>query len=305
MGAKDLTQRIFFDHNDVFADVVNVLLFHGEQRVKPSDLEGTGAVSQYKPEGGGLRSQERDVAKYWKNGEIRIALCGIENQTAVDRDMPLRVIGYDGAAYRNQLGKSDHRYPVITLVLYFGKGRWTGPRSLHESLGLSPEWKELVSDYTIHVFELDRLEQEIAAKSKSDFGAVVEFLAQSRRNPQYSPSKDMNLVHVSDALDLLASVTQDERYRETAQTYTGKENVTMCEVLDYRENRGWLKGRTEGRLEGRDEALLDVGLALYLDGKSDSDIEKYSKCPAEMIVQAALRRGYKRGQNLGAAGAGN
>ena len=83
----------------------------------------------------------------------------------------------------------------------------------------------------------------------------------------------------------------------------------MCEVLDYRENRGWLKGKTEGRLEGkaegRDEALLDVGLALYLDGKSDSDIEKYSKCPAEMIVQAALRRGYKRGQNLGAAGAGN
>ena len=75
----------------------------------------------------------------------------------------------------------------------------------------------------------------------------------------------------------------------------------MCEVLDYRENRGWLKGKTEGR----DEALLDVGLALYLDGKSDSDIEKYSKCPAEMIVQAALRRGYKRGQNLGAAGAGN
>ena len=40
MGAKDLTQRIFFDHNDVFADVVNVLLFHGEQRVKPSETLG-------------------------------------------------------------------------------------------------------------------------------------------------------------------------------------------------------------------------------------------------------------------------
>ena len=43
---------------------------------------------------------------------------GIENQTNYDKDMPLRVISYDGAHYRAQIGQ-DIKYPVITLVLYF------------------------------------------------------------------------------------------------------------------------------------------------------------------------------------------
>ena len=64
---------------------------------------------------------ERDVAKRWRNGNIRIACVGIENQTNPDPDMPLRVMGYDGVEYRAQL-LADHtagknRYPVVTLVL--------------------------------------------------------------------------------------------------------------------------------------------------------------------------------------------
>lgn len=42
----------------------------------------------------------RDVAKRWKNGNIRVACIGFENQTASDPNMPLRVMGYDGAEYR-------------------------------------------------------------------------------------------------------------------------------------------------------------------------------------------------------------
>ena len=76
-----------------------------------------------------MHEQERDVAKYWIRGEkgervrVRVAFLGIENQTKYDKDMALRVIGYDGAAYRAELSVED-RYPVLTIVLYFGDQPW-------------------------------------------------------------------------------------------------------------------------------------------------------------------------------------
>ena len=44
-GNKDLTEKILEDYNDVFADIVNVLLFNGERRVKESELENTKTIS--------------------------------------------------------------------------------------------------------------------------------------------------------------------------------------------------------------------------------------------------------------------
>ena len=99
MGIKDLTEKILEDYNDIFADIVNVLVFKGKQRIKPETLVNTGVHSQYKNDKTGvLHEQERDVAKYWMNGKVQIALCGLENQTAVEPKMPLRVFGYEGAS---------------------------------------------------------------------------------------------------------------------------------------------------------------------------------------------------------------
>lgn len=104
MGIKDLTEKILEDYNDIFADIVNVLVFKGKQRIKSETLVNTGVHSQYKKDKTGvLHEQEQDVAKYWMNGKVRIALCGLENQTAVEPKMPLRVFGYEGASYRGQL----------------------------------------------------------------------------------------------------------------------------------------------------------------------------------------------------------
>ena len=39
MGEKDITEKILEDHNDVFADIINGLIFKGEQRILPESLE--------------------------------------------------------------------------------------------------------------------------------------------------------------------------------------------------------------------------------------------------------------------------
>lgn len=103
IAEKDISEKTLEDYNDVFADIVNVLLFHGK-----------------------LHAQERDVAKYWRSGLLRIAFYGFENQTGIDTDMPLRLFAYDGTAYRAQLltdadelEKYGKKLPGILSLLWF------------------------------------------------------------------------------------------------------------------------------------------------------------------------------------------
>ena len=83
MAEKDITEKLLEDYPDVFADIVNVLVYDGEDKVNAADLEVTSAVSQYKA-ANVIHGQERDVAKYWKKGNVRISLLGLENQTTRD-----------------------------------------------------------------------------------------------------------------------------------------------------------------------------------------------------------------------------
>ena len=128
LGEKDITQKTLEAYNDVFADIINVLLFDGKCIIMEDDIEDTSVHSQYKADDR-IHEQERDVVKYWKNGNIRIALYGLENQMKVDSDMPLRAISYDSAAYRAQLLADKHQdergragelrnfhYPAVTLA---------------------------------------------------------------------------------------------------------------------------------------------------------------------------------------------
>ena len=72
MNGKDITQKMLERYNDVFADIVNVLLFNGKRIVDEDALIDTPVDSALKIDGE-IHSQYRDVAKYWKNSQINIA----------------------------------------------------------------------------------------------------------------------------------------------------------------------------------------------------------------------------------------
>ena len=116
MKDKDITQKVLEKYNDVFADILNVLLFNGRDVVEESTLTDALPMSMLKIDGR-VRSQERDIAKYWRKSKINVALFGLENQTTPNKLMPLRVLGYDGAEYVKQSRKENidkANYPVIT-----------------------------------------------------------------------------------------------------------------------------------------------------------------------------------------------
>ncbi len=275
MGEKDITEKLLEDYNDVFADIVNVLLFQGKQVIKEEDLENTKDKSQYKIDGK-IHEQERDVSKFWKKGGVKIALCGLENQADIDKYMPMRVIGYDGAAYRSQLSKgnimkqekikknSQHqKYPVITLVLYYGTARWKKYRSLHECLEISKELIPYVNDYKINLFEIAYLTDEQVEMFQSDFKIVADYFVQKRKNDAYVPSSE-KIKHVDEILKIMKVLTGDDTFEKVQ----GKEGSVdnMCELMARMKaeniEQGKKVGKEEGRIEGRIEAYVEVGLSI-------------------------------------------
>ena len=261
MPGKDLAEKTLEMYNDVFVDVVNGLLFDGKQIVKEDALTDATTISMYKVDKE-LHEQDRDVAKYWignggSKASIRIAFLGIENQTDYDKDMPLRVIGYDGAAYRNQLNENlkDKCYPVITLVLYFGtKRRWKKYKSLKEIMNIPKELDAYITDYKINIFELAWLTDEQIDSFTSDFRYVAILLRRLRTGRPY-PMTDTKYKHAREIIDLFRVMSQNNKEIgiilddiKNERNHTGGAHMTveeMDEMINRFENRGAEKQAVE------------------------------------------------------------
>lgn len=255
MAEKDIAEKTLEAYNDVFADIINVLLFDGEKQVKEDELEDESPNSSYKADGK-LHAQERDIAKYWSKGLIRIALYGLENQTDIDFNMPLRLFSYDGTAYRGQLladketkektGQRVLRYPVVTLVLYYGyQKHWKTPRTLYDCLDIPEKLKPYVNDYRMNLYEIAYLSDEQVQKFTSDFKIVADYFVQMRKNKNYI-APDTTINHVHELLQLMTVMTQDNRFDNVYDPEMERRPTNMCEVLDRIENRGIQKGIAQG-----------------------------------------------------------
>ena len=191
-----------------------------------------------------FREQRRDISKYVKSLGSMIALYGIENQSSLDADMVFRVMGYDYTSYRSQMDAGKERYPVITVVLYFGDKAWEKPCSIHERIQAADFIKKKLSDYRINVVDVQRIPEKVREKLTSDFGVVAEFFAE-RRNPEYMPSKKV-LKHAEAVLKLLEVFTGDERYRaieeEVIERVEEGGELSMCEFAERMEKRGIEQG---------------------------------------------------------------
>ena len=291
MQGKDITEKMLEKYNDVFADILNVLLFAGGDVVDESALMDALPMSMLKIDGR-VRTQERDIAKYWRKNKINVALFGLENQTVPNKLMPLRVFGYDGAEYVKQSRKENSdraKYPVITLVLYLGyEKRWNYPKRLFEVLDIDEDVRPYVNDFKINLFEIAYLEREKIDLFKSDFRILADYLYQMRENRDYI-ADETNIAHVEELLTLMSAMTGDNRFEETINDFKGKEKVNMCEVLDRVEARGIEKGIEKGIEQGIKRGTINTLISLVKDGllsldeaairadMSAEDFEKYIK----------------------------
>lgn len=287
MKAKDTVEKTLESYNDVFADIANVLLFNGKRIISEDSLSDAQPFSYYKAWGKKIRSQERDVAKYWQNGQIRIAFFGMENQTEPERAMPLRIMGYDGAAYRSQIPPkrkkkktADNKvaetqesyYPIITMVLYFGTNQKLDKNlSLKEVVSIPKGLEGFVSNYKINVFNLAWLSDEEINMFQSDFKEVVLYLKAKRESSQFEGTAK-KLDHAPEILDLFYAMSEDDSYRiyeeELLSDDEEPRRIKMCEVTQRIRDAGRMEGRQEGEKSAINK-ITEVLSKLLAAGKTE------------------------------------
>lgn len=268
MNEKDTTEKLLEDYNDVFADIVNTLIFDGKERIKADSLEDNKTSSAYKAEDGKLHEMERDVSKYWKEGKTNLLVVGIENQTKAEKLMPARIIGYDGASYRSQLLKSTGRSskkkltPVVTIVLYFGLTRWNKPKNLKGILDIPTGLEDFVSDYKINVFEIAFLPEETVNRFKSDFRLVAKYFTNIRKNPYYIPEDENEIKHVDAVLKFLSIMSGSEKALEKFMSIGEREVKNMS---DGPLTKLYYKGVSDGKEQGIEQGINETLLRVYLN----------------------------------------
>ena len=253
---KDFYEKKLEDYKDVFADIINVLLFNGKRRVREDDLEHAMVRSGYFVEGR-FDGQERDAKKRWKSSSIEIsAVFGLENQTGSEPAFAVRTIAYDGADYRDQEEELPvpEYYPVITLVLYFSDRRWSGSRNIKDYLNIPEGLEQYVPDYVVNVFEIGYLTDRQVEMFQSDFRFVAEYFVGIRKRKEglipefHYPAERMK--HVEAVMELMRALTNSKWFDKLPDLVGERGGVMFTEIFEVIEEKGIKKGIEQGIKQG-------------------------------------------------------
>lgn len=256
----DTVEKEFMAFPDVAADTINALLYQGDVLVDEENLwpGPTETIYQGRER---LRDQYEDLSKYELiGGQVRVMYL-IANQTGVDGKMLLRKAGYTGGIYREQYeGKIQDTFPVIELVLYWGKPKWRSNRDMRRLFAgrkLPGKMWRYVDRVKLHVYEMRHLPEETRRLFQSDMRIVVDFLAEGE-----GYRSDRRIAHKAALIRMikvLSGETDTDGVEEwlKEQGIREEDEVSVCELFDQYERRGREEGIAAGRKEGKREGLVE------------------------------------------------
>lgn len=271
---KDIAEKRLEGCNDVFADIFDNLLFEGQPVLLENQLTPLPTEAFVRDMGGALRQGNRDIRKADCRGGRYYLICGIENQTVRDNTMPERTMGYDYAAYEEQIKElaeknreagnparlkriHDHQRlaPVITAVLYYGQERWERPLCLHDMLEFPAEYEDTLKQYTanypINLIQVAHLSKEARERLTSDFRLIADYLSCRNDRQEWDAfmSSPVCIHHPEEFLDTMSAITNDTRYKRIKEKLMeNNENgeMCMCSMAEMLEQRGIEKGIEKG-----------------------------------------------------------
>ena len=297
---KDLTAKECFSVDERYADLINGLLFNGEQRVQPADLQELDSQlwsKQRRKKKNKYRPMYRDLIRKSAFG-VNFALLGIENQLLVHYLMPLRTMEYDAAEYRRQavkiaklvesmnglsdaefiskFRKNDKLRLCITIVLYYGED-WDGAKTLHELLDFTDipaDLRKYVNDYPIHIFNV--LEIKNTEVFKTDIKQIFDFLqcAKDKERLKELIEKDSAYQQMEEeAYDMIAAFTNEEMYISIKDRCKKEGKVDMCQALRELMEDSKLVGMEEGIEKGMEKGI-EKGIEVFVRDKVEDGVEE-------------------------------
>lgn len=262
---KDISSKILEAENDVFADIFNNLLLDEETKIDPKYLSDEPTESFYTDAYGNTRNMYRDVfKKYSSNQQMVLVSLGIENETQIERPMPIRVMGYAYTCYKKQLDEYNNNkkvllklrksastdeakkiydeeleklgeftlVPALTLVLCFDDKEWNQPETLRGLTNGNP-YAKLMWDYGITVVNIKHLPKEVRNRFSSDFRYIVSMLCE---NNVLEEDRMKELNHPVEALDMLIAYTGEKRFNDIRKRIIKESmegvKITMGNFLD-------------------------------------------------------------------------
>ncbi|MCD8090238.1 MAG: Rpn family recombination-promoting nuclease/putative transposase [Clostridiales bacterium] len=243
MGRIDVLTKNYMKNKKIFADAFNYYIYDGRQVIDPDKLREIDAAAvtvPYGEDGTSLKTQPvhkiRDsFCAVMADDEAVYMLLGIENQTENHFAMPVKNMLYDAMEYAAQVQeaarshrkagnygnrdeflsgfhKSDRLVPVVTLVIYWGDGEWTGPKSLHDMMDTKNEAVlRFVSNYEINLIVPNELSYEEAEKFASDLGKALMYIKNMQNKNE------------------IKRMITDNRYR-TVECETG---ILLSEIMNF------------------------------------------------------------------------
>ena len=279
MITADTTEKVRLQNNNLFSDMVNGILFHGNCLIDPIHLHNYDSHESTYIHLFGI-DRTRDMIKKYEDGYI--ILIGIENQSKIDETMPIRILGYDFINYMNQqkvfyrdyklITKHNKKYPkdkkklpklelypVISIVINYGERRWNKSTTLKGMMKEIPKvFEGYINDWEIKVVDIIDVDyKNFRHKDNQDLVLGIQRLYESNGEVEVLEEIDMSY---ETAIELF-SITNSRNMLEIVRGMK-KEKFDMCTAMEIfkkkTEGIGFEKGKNAGIEKGRNEREIEL-----------------------------------------------
>ena len=269
--------RTVFSNDVSFASFYNAAIFEGKQiihleRLVRFEFDISFIINDSKRAED--KKRKRDIAvKSDINGIY--CLLGIEHQSSIDETMVIRCGIYEMLEFLKQAENKEYKrlVPQIIVVLYIGTKKWNGPLKLSDYFEIPEELKKYFNDRKIILVDVKEMDtSKISDEQTRYFIETIQSIYKGSYE-ELNGLKNISKEYFLYAATITGSIDQVENVLEG-------DEIDMCEGMErmaegFRregEARGVIKGRTEGKLEEK-QNMLKEQLGIKLESLS-SNLEK-------------------------------
>ncbi|MCD8028186.1 MAG: hypothetical protein LUF02_05905 [Erysipelotrichaceae bacterium] len=276
LTSQDALFKEYFRDEGHLSDFVNGTLFHGIKKLSSTDV---------------LLNQNTDMSTAIPNGDLYLSLnryrdvlatcfannssflLGIENESSVKGDEVLRIWLYDWCKYFIDYQNKKIMNPIITIVLCTSSSCWTKPKSLFELIDIPDDFKNIVNNFKIKVYNLYDLDKNLFHNNDNQDLIRLTQLLKNRGTDISDDSFD----GVSDDVAILVGTITGMKEIVTLCLQKMK-NGGKCNMLESIKqsnlkfkNEGKIEGKIEGRIEGKAETIIKL-LPTYIECERSASI---------------------------------
>ena len=269
--------RTVFSNDVSFASFYNAAIFEGKQIIHPDRLvryeNDISFIINDSKRAEDKKRRRNIVVKSDINGIY--CILGIEHQSSIDETMVIRCGIYEMLEYLKQAENKEYKrlVPQIIVVLYIGTKKWNGPLKLSDYFEIPEELKKYFNDWKIILVDVKEMDtSKISDEQTRYFIETIQSIYKGSYE-ELNGLKNISKEYFLYAATITGSIDQVENVLEG-------DEIDMCEGMErmaegFRregEARGVIKGRTEGKLEEK-QNMLKEQLGIKLESLS-SNLEK-------------------------------